>query len=297
MSIRLPRFSADRWHPVAASPHFGAVPPMGSLVAMFRAVYRVMEIQAVPQVDWDAEDETAYRDYAGGSDQQWRAYKLEVDVGDGIDWPYRPYYLVLDEVAPGKGLQHLKVKLYRHGVWRWDLLPEHFPVCGTCREPYPCLHVDAQREAAEAAQEMTELDRKIGGVCWHCQEPFTTRTRKLIAFEGENVDLPTGPTPVMFHLRGKGGCWAMARAYEARWVAADPEHRRARLTCPGRIVHHEDGPDCTELALCPGPDAHHASWATHHSQGDIATGVRCLRCADARARGDTDWGKDHTRPR
>jgi hypothetical protein len=182
---------------------------------------------------------------------------------------------------PGK-TQRLTTRL---ALWAtrsdgWFILYEHHAVCASCGELAPCREYIAARDqdyAAAKAREKMERDLNIlPGCCWSCGEVITQR-QKHISFEGENVDLPGGP-PVHFHLREK--CQGEARTYEKRWAALDPR-RRLRLSCLGKVIYHVDGFECTEGALCSGEDAYHLCMGDHRYGDSI-----CLRCKDARARGE-----------
>ena len=138
----------------------------------------------------------------------------------------------------------------------WDVYPdEHYPVCSACGEPTPCREKVGRRVGAREMERMGRYE--VAGICPACQKPVTARERSL-TFE-DNVELPGGP-PVTFHRRKR--CLYYAAEYEQAWVAADPERRRATLSCTGHVTNHGDGTyDCTQLADCPGPAARHPSYS------------------------------------
>jgi hypothetical protein len=128
----------------------------------------------------------------------------------------------------------------------------------------------ARQVAEKSAKNMARFETP--GVCPACSEPVSAR-QKSITFDG-NVEIPGG-APVTYHV-GRGGCRGEAARYEERWVQADPDGRRTSLTCPGRVINHNDGTyECSELTECRGPTANH-HWYT-----------RC-RCPDCHARGGFD---------
>jgi len=110
--------------------------------------------------------------------------------------------------------------------------------------------------------------------------------------------LPGAPSPV-FHLRRKGQCRSGAASYEKRWVPA-AGGRRWRLQCPGRLVRHLDGNECSEDPFCPGGNAVHHTFICHvftrSPDGSVCPmpglgGEDCLRCKDVVERGEMTLGE------
>jgi len=209
-------------------------PAPGTLIAHEHAVWRVVEITDLPREKWtERELET----------------RAHGDTG--------PMVVILRPVPIGRRRRARDHDM--HYRWPshigWDVYPdEHYPVCSACGEPTPCREKIGQRIGA---REMERMERyEVAGVCPACQEPVTSRQRSLTF--PDNVEFPGGP-PVTFHRRKR--CLYYAADYETAWVAADPERRRATLSCPGHVTNHGDGTyDCTELAGCPGATARHRGY-------------------------------------
>jgi hypothetical protein len=250
----------------------------GDLIALQREPWRVLEVRAVPVADWEDCDQRYYE-----KAQKWPLLRDNPQRGPEPltreTWPARPLYLILVPVTGGKK-RHQRVRPYA-GASAY-VFPEHYPVCKDCGELYPCRELDIRAEADREMKVLDKWEAILPGSCWGCNEPITHR-QSAIRFEGENLYLPGAPPPV-FHMRRSGGCQSAARDYEDRWVKA-AEGRQRRLSCMGRLIIHVDGPECTEDPFCPGPGKmHRASYQNHTAyEGN----VRCLRCADARARGET----------
>lgn len=230
-----------RWRPLAA---VDGTPEVGRLVPLWHRVWRIVAIHPLPEVDW-TDDE---RRHVGAMKAEFRERNAPVAVVLGPPDP------PVDPVA------HLSQQVsVRLSGWRRRALPmypdEHWPSCARCAEPLPCR----ERMAAKiAAAELAKLGRyETAGVCPACQEPVTARQQSLTF--SENLVLPGGP-PVTFHQRSR--CRYSAEKYEKAWVAADPNRRRATLTCGGHVtVHHPMSYSCTEGVECPGSAATHQSYS------------------------------------
>jgi hypothetical protein len=227
----------------------GDVKP-GDLITANRKVWKVLEVCPTNPANWTS-DETERDGY-------YRADRYET---------LRPHDILVIKDGQQYGL---------HTGWavQVDIVPEHHPVCTICREPWPCLHHDAEYEGRRASERLDLMLSTLPGCCWACREPVTRRMSS-IGFEGENLDVPGGPA-VVFHMRR--GCRHRAVEYEQRWAAQEPKHRRRSLSCDGHLSNHVDGPECTEPA-CPGSHADHGSIVNCHYGSET-----CLRCKDARAR-------------
>jgi hypothetical protein len=261
----------------------------GDLIVSGRKAWRVHEVRAVPVIDWDEQDGEYYRIHCGPSehDGRFRGRKPEEGASEEA-WTLRPVYLVISPAKGGKQ-RHVKVLPYVHRT-RWVLHP-HYPVCVQCGEPWPCPELDIKAAIDKQAAELARLEAIMPGCCWECGEPITSR-HKAAVFDGENLLLP-GAAPVAFHLRqkSKGGMWcrSAAIAYEEKWVAAGTG-RKWRFSCPGNLVRHLDGQECTELAECPGSVRHLGNVMNHRFYGSgegevlpiLGTGAEhCRRCQDA----------------
>lgn len=249
-------------------------PPVPCLIALSRKPYRLIEIREVSPGNWDNDD--------------WQEYERTVswmrDAGRPFpapdEWDRRPVMFIVTEPQSTQRLM-AKVRLWQTNFNGWYILSEHHAVCASCGELTPCREYEAERardRAAQLANEKLERDLKVlPGCCWGCGEVISQR-QKSIVFEGDNADLPGGP-PAAFHTRQK--CRYEAMAYEERWVKLEPG-RRAKLSCPGKVIYHVDGMECSEEPLCPGEGARHRGGMLDHRYYNDSI---CLRCKDARARG------------
>lgn len=238
-----------RWHPVGTKTELRPTP--GALVAWEHRVWRVVSFEPRPRELWSAEA------------------REQVTKRGNV---YKPYAIVLRPVDasddPKDRGRDVHLESRGHA---WDVYPdEHYAVCASCLEPLPCRERMAEKTARKAAEWMGRFETP--GACPNCLEAVTSRQRSL-TFD-ENVEVPGGP-PVTFHV-DRLGCRQAAADYEKRWVAADPDGRRAQLSCVGQVTRHGDGTyECTALDGCPGPEARHGSYST-------------CRCPDCHARGPFD---------
>ena len=248
MNLNLPY----RWYPLGTTRLYYEPPPVGALIAEDHAVWRVVDVRPVPADLWSDEE----RQSAGRGSNRDRPHHVTV----------LPVSVSPDDVQARDFAVHLRAY---HAIW--NVYPdEHYPICAACGEPQPCREQMAARVSEASAKHMDRYSTE--GVCPACQEPITSRQKSMMFTE--NLEVPGGP-PVTFHV-GRGGCRWRAAEYEERWVASAPEERRARLSCPGHVIAHNDGTyQCTSLDDCPGPQAQHQSYS------------RC-RCPDCHARGSFD---------
>lgn len=254
-----------RWYPSGTvSPRQHSI-VVGTLIAHDHAVWRVINIRDLPEVDWSPEDHEAVAslDHCKPEYRERTAAHLMPRVmtlrpnragDDPRDRDLDKHYLI-----GGRTTLH-----WGHD---WAVYPDqHYPVCAACQEPLPCREQMAEQVSAASATRMGRYEME--GVCPACQEPVTARQKSWTW--PDNVEIPGGPS-VTFHQRGM--CRGSATGYETRWVAADPARRRAFLTCPGHVINHNDGTfQCSELTECPGPQARHPSYTV-------------CRCPDCHARG------------
>lgn len=268
---------SDFWRPEGGEYREWRELQPGDLFATYRAVWRVREVRPVPVVDWD------------DTDREYHAMHGRRRLVPEEDWELRPLYLIVVPAGGGKRA-HRKIRPYaRRQTW---VLHPHYPVCRDCGEPWPCRELEITREVRKQGAEVERLAAILPGCCWGCAEPVTSR-QKSVRFDGENLLLPGGGD-VVFHLRVKSPdglrCLSEAIGYEERWVPAVPG-RRWRLSCPGNVVRHVDGQECSELADCPGDDArHHGNRMLHRFTGTpdgqvvpvMGSGAEdCRRCLDA----------------
>lgn len=256
----------------------------GDLIELRREVWRVLEVRPVPTVDWDEDDR-----------EHWEIDRDGWKISDEEQWPRRPLAVVF--VPPGGGQSvHKRIRPWATHRDAY-VLPEHYPVCRDCGQLYPCRELDIAAAVERESAALEKLEKILPGCCWCCKEPVSRR-QKAICFDGENLLLPGREAPV-FHLRA--ACLDGARRYERRWVPA-VSGRQWRLQCPGTLILHVDGDECTELAGCAGPDAYHRDNHSHvyfryeyeaggrrtMFRGYAGFGSRCLRCTDAVARGEDE---------
>lgn len=240
MDITVPPY---RWYPSGTQ---DKAPEVGNLVALWHRTWRVIEINDAPEVDWTDEDRAA----------------LEA-IKPSYRHRRRPVHVILGaepEPTDPVAARNQRVSISMGGA-RTYLLPtypsEHWMACGRCGEPAPCREEMGKRLAQQAMTRMARYE--MAGVCPACCEPVTAR-QKSLTWE-DNVVVIGGP-PVTYHA-GRAGCRYSAADYEKAWVAADPERRRAVLSCTGHVTNH--GPrlySCTEGVECPGPSAQHRSYDT-----------------------------------
>jgi hypothetical protein len=232
-----------RWYANGALPF--QKPKLGDVIAHDYAAWRVISLDPWPVEKWSERHREQVEAYG-------ESYAPVVAV-------LRPVEITSQDVRARDYDKHFIVG----GSYTWQVYPnEHYPVCATCHGPLPCRERVNEREVDQAVRQMRR--HETAGVCPACGEVVTRRQRSLTF--SENLEVPLGQ-PVTFHLRGR--CFYEAGEYEKRWVAADPEHRRCTLTCPGTVTNHSDNTyDCTQLDECPGPRARH----------DSATMCRCPGC-------------------
>ena len=255
----------------------------GDLIEADRKAWRVIEVRPVPVADWEEQD----REYYEWLTRQHRNPQY-VPMGRSApteeEWESRPLYLILVPAAGGKR-HHLRVRPYGgfRGAW---VLSAHYPVCKDCGELWPCREVEIAQEIDKQSAKLADLEKILPGCCWSCKEPVTHK-QGSIRFDGDNLLLPGAPSPV-FHRRRKGHCLSAAMTYEKRWVAAE-EGRRWRLQCPGKLIRHVDGDECSEDPYCPGGGVSHNTFMSHVygrlPDGSVRSAYgadfRCLRCEDA----------------
>lgn len=244
--------------PLGSTPMQGARPTAGQLVAWDWKPWRVLSVDDVPDELWSDRDRQAVKHYSPkwlADNPDARPYRVRLRPAS-IDVPW------LNHDAD----VHLRCVAGKRA--RWHSLPEHYPVCSHCQELVPCLDVRSEDAAARAIAKMGRYERQ--GVCPACEEQVTHRQARQVF--PENLEVLGGP-PVTFHTRAK--CWSSMADYEKRWVAADPERRRAHWSCAGAVTTHNDGTyDCTQGDQCPGPQARHTSYSVCgcpdcHAQGSF----------------------------
>ena len=274
----------SRWEPQGGHRKEWRDLERGDLIQDDRKLWSVIEVRDVPVIDWDEHDREGYECHClRQRNPRFVPLAPEAPCSEE-EWAHRPVYLIAVPAAGGKR-HHSKVRVYADFRGAYVISPHH-PVCKDCGELWPCREVEIGLEVDKQAAKLTELEKILPGCCWSCNEPVTHK-QGSIRFGGENLLLPGADSPV-FHLRRKGSCRSAAAGYEKRWIAAD-ETRRWRLQCPGKLVRHVDGDECSEDPLCPGSGVNHGTFI-RHSYGKLPDGTvqsaygssfRCLRCEDA----------------
>ena len=255
-----------RWCPSGVRPE-PRVPEPGELLAYQHAVWRVIEVNPIPEDLWSEQDHTNVRNAHRYPE---RAVPRVVVV--------RPVHITTNDVRARDHDRHLK---HQKGTW-WFIYPnEHYPVCATCGEPLPCRELAGMQAGQAAVERMTRYENP--GVCPACQK-IITRRQQSITFD-ENLELPGGP-PVTFHTRA--ACFGSAMRYEQRWARAAPG-RRTRLSCPGHMVTHNDGTyECSSGDACSGPDVEHQAYRTCSCPDCHARGAFTCRPSSSAARRASD---------
>lgn len=251
------------WRPVGSRAEWHHRPPAGTIIVLQRQPWRVVETREINPANWTEDEQATY------------VSQHPADATNPVppeDWPRRPWVMVLDLLPTGKR-HHARCpggKVKR----RFDVLDEHYPVCNLCQELVPCRHMTTEREVEAGQAKLDRLTSLTVDLCWGCSEPITRR-QKSIGFEGDNLALPGGPSPVRFHTRKD--CYWAASDYEKKWIAEDPS-RPWRLYCPGDLVHHYDGPACSEGDRCAGAKVYHRSTEDHK-----VGRTRCDHCSTVQA--------------
>lgn len=223
-----------RWMPSGTRSVYGP-PEVGTLIALDHAVYQVVDV----------------RDYSGDTDHTHAVVIRPVRVSDD------------DPKARDHDRHRGATKRTLFDTYK----DEHYPICAKCLEPLPCREQMVEEVTKAAVKRAGRYE--IGGICPACGE-VVTRRQESVTWSG-NLEVMFGP-PVTFHLRRQCG-WE-AKRYEERWVAADPEKRKARFSCPGHVTTHNDGTyDCSQFSECPGPTVHHPSYSTCSCPNCHARGV------------------------
>ena len=251
------------WSPAMTERSVAARAPIGSIIALNRKPWRVVEHAEILPGDWDEE-----------SRETW----LRMNTPD--PWPHAPYKLVLTPMPEGP--QYLALIRPWQYV-RWNILPEHYAVCVSCGELAPCREHQRTQFAAEQMKKTEHEMRLLPGCCPACQEPITSR-QQTIDFPGEYIFNPLAPSDPIFHTRSK--CSGAAARYEKAWVAADPSRGRSLLTmsCEGHVIVHGDGSaECHGTEECPNIHARHRAYSACYLQS-VGCPRECSRYGHAGTR-------------
>ncbi len=260
-------------------------PEVGRLMVYKQTVWRVVAIVEAAELDDTARDLWLAEGMPDLATWVCRPYRLEVSYVGGR----RPEGLKVENRIPGVDADQIfgvTVKAQPpHRPWQWRVYAgERWPMCSCCGEPMPCDAELQDQMVAAQTFELAQLEAKMPGACWACNEPITVR-QKFAEYPGDNLDRPGAEAP-RFHLRAR--CWHAATQYELRWIAADPRNQRV-LTYPKcggwLIVHHDGSSECVDRSASavvsglfspPEPDCR--GHDTHDHSGHAACyGERCDR--------------------
>lgn len=247
------------WYPLGTSTEYAGDLTPGQLVAHEHAVWRVVDVNPVPEHDW--------------SDR-------EREAVEKISRMYAPHHVVLRPASITSDDPRSRDcdRSYRSRGANWHVYrDEHYPICGTCHEPLPCREKKTKQVAAAASRDLNRY--VMPGVCPACEEPITSR-QKTLTFE-MNVKMPGGP-PVTFHARGQCRRWAID--YEEDLAKQDPTYRTT-LSCRGSVTNHLDGTyECTEGPDCRGPAVPHPGYFCCSCCRWTRENVTCYPAATAQLR-------------
>lgn len=213
-----------QWQPLGAT-SIDHPPPAHRLFAFGHAVWHVDQVvwpAPITDTDRAAWEEAGCPDPADPG--SWHGWPYTVDATWVAGWR--------DEKPAGPPLRLRLRSAARTGYGRkWWIYPpsNRFPRCSCCGEPMPCRQDLIDTQVAAEAAALDWHASKLPGCCWACAEPITSRQQSVI-YAGDNLDLPGGPD-VQFHTRIS--CVHEAKAYEKRWLAADPDRTPILLTGAG----------------------------------------------------------------
>lgn len=184
-----------RWQPTGSTREHFLRPPVGAIIELNRRPYRVAECREIDPTNWTEEEQDTFARRHGANAQP-------------EQWWQRPWTLVVDELPEGKRM-HARIPGNRRN--EWFILPEHYPVCVHCQELHPCRHMTTEAEVARGEAKLDKLTSIAPGCCWWCGDKITSRQKK-VSFEGPNLLLPGGHSPVEFH--GRAACSTGVWSYE-----------------------------------------------------------------------------------
>lgn len=165
---------------------------------------------------------THFRTDDFSDDEQQRAAAYRPEARDRL----RPYIVSMRRLHGPKHSREnsrqeiaLRVPAFTYGGFeQYD--EGRVPLCSCCGHPWPCLMVDAKKDAEDQARIMEERMGRVGvGVCYGCGEPITAR-QESVTYPEDNVDFPGYPPP-RFHTRKK--CANERRSYDKRRAALYPD--------------------------------------------------------------------------
>lgn len=246
------------WSPLCSDWTTGWPTP-GDLIALEHAVWHVDRVTPIELSDAD------------------RDVWLRAGMPDPKTWKQRPYRVYVTHLGgarpkdcpPGEPVGACDITVRAGQFMRWHIYHNgRWPQCSCCGEPMPCRAELEDAAVEAAAKRLGKLEKRKPGCCWACEEPITKRQQSVV-YQGENLDLPTGPA-VMFHLCRS--CFSSAKSYEERWLNVDPRRERI-LTypkCGGKLIVHGDGStECSTTIIGLGAELGFGSDSTPGCQGHL----------------------------
>ena len=234
-----------RWKPSGGSSTYGKRPEVGKIIGLDFRAWRVLDITDVLPIDPEAPE------YILG------VAPLLADTTQG-----ERHIMTVREHPP-----RMDGNTYIVGGGPWfDILPEHYSVCGRCGDVQPCREQWAEAQAASGMRELMRFDQP--GICPACEEPITLRQK--------SIDLPNVVSPlggiITFHQRWR--CLESAARYEQRVLAAQ-KITKLTLSCPGRLIRHRDQTlECLDLE-CPNTAAIHHNFQQCYTRSHGCPRLEC----------------------
>ena len=229
---------ADAWHAHSAEYSRRHRPEVGEILAVQFAAWRVLDVET-PGIFL----EPGVRQYvigaaqilAGGELGKRHIMTCKERVHDPA--PYTPHALSIGANVSGPLFQVLK---------------EHYSICGKCGDVQPCREVFGDRQADVLVAEFKRYE--MPGICPACEEPITLRQKSI---DMPNIVNPLGGV-VTFHARSR--CVHAAVNYERRLLTAGVI-KSVKLSCTGMLIRHRDDTlACLDLD-CPDVNASHGNYS------------------------------------
>jgi len=225
-----------KWNPIGSTWLYGKRPAVGQILALDFRAWRVLDVVDVLPIDPEKPE------YILG---------LAPITAGGVEG--KRHILTIQErpAVPSRFENGAIIAGTRGGGPIFDVLDEHFSVCGQCGDVQPCREVWAERQGQYAVEELMRFDDP--SVCPVCREVVTLRQKTVTL---PNIVSPLGGF-VTFHSRSR--CLGSAIRYEKRVLAAGAISSLS-LSCDGRLIEHVDHSlECLNLE-CPGVNVAHGNY-------------------------------------